>query len=95
MLEVAKPSVESKLFVLEGVLEVSEKLSSKQPTRNTNRQKEPVSKAHPAFSIETQPTASNHAVQMRMGVKSLSPGVENGQTTELRAQVFWVSAERQ
>lgn len=93
MLEVAKSTVELKLFVLEGVVQVSEKLSSKQPTENADREKEPVSTAHPALAIEAETAASNHAMQMRMGVKGLSPGVENGEAAELRAQELGVSAE--
>jgi hypothetical protein len=95
MLEILEPSVECEVVVVESALEMGEELSLKQPTENVDGKEEAVATTHPAFAVETQAAAGNDAVEMRMRVKSLSPGMEQGEAAELRPQVFRVSAQRQ
>ena len=95
MLEVAKSSVKLELVVLEGVLELSDELSSEQSAQDANGQKEAISTAHPAFAVEAQAATGDDAVQMGMEMKVLSPGVQQRQTAELCTEVLRVSAERQ
>jgi hypothetical protein len=75
MLELSESSMETKLASFEGTMEVGEKLRSEQPAENTVGKKEAVSTAQPALPIEPESTAGDHTMEMRVGVKSLSPGM--------------------
>jgi hypothetical protein len=95
MLEVAKSSVKLELMALECALQLGKKLAAEQSAQDANRQKEPVPTTHPAFAVEAQTATGDHAMQVGMNVKVLSPGVQERHTAELCAQVLRVSAERQ
>jgi len=66
MLEVVKPSVEAKLAVLPGSLELGEELAPEKPAQYALGQKKPIAAAHPPFSIRAQTSTWNHT--MKMGV---------------------------
>lgn len=95
MFEFAKVAVETKLLVLPGSLKSGEKLSPEEPAQESNGQKEPLSAVHPALFIKAQASAGNDAMEMRMVMEGLSPGVQNGETGDLRPEMFRVSAEGQ
>ena len=44
--------------------------------------------------IQTQSAAGDHAMDMRMVGQRLSPRMKNGEKSDFRAEVFWVSGYR-
>jgi hypothetical protein len=66
MLEVAKSSVEAKLAVFPGSLELGEELAPQEPAQYALGQKKPVAAAHPSLLIRAQTSTWNHT--MKMGV---------------------------
>jgi hypothetical protein len=95
MFEFAEVAVETKSLALPGSLQSGQKLSAEEPAQESNGKKESVSTAHPALFIQAQSSARNDTVEMRVVMKVLTPGVENGETGDLRPEMLRVSAESQ
>jgi hypothetical protein len=95
MLELEKVAEEAKSLLLPSSLKTGEKLTAEQPTQESNGKKESVSATDPALFIQAQSSAGNDAMEMRVVMEVLAPGVQNGETADLRAEMFWASAEGQ
>ena len=80
---------------LEGMLELSDELSPKQPAQDVDVHEEPFSTTDPALPVEAQAAARDDAVQMGMELKILSPGMQQREAAELGAEMLGVSSERQ
>jgi hypothetical protein len=95
MVKVAKLTVKRELMMIESVLKVGKKLAPEHSAQDANGQKEPIRRRHPVLPVGAEASARDHAVQVRMSVKVLPPGVEHRQTADLGAEVFRVSGDPQ
>jgi hypothetical protein len=93
MFEFVKVAVETKLMLVVGALKSGKKLSAEEPAQESNGKKESGATAHPALFIQAQSSAGNDAMEMRVMMEILPPGVQNGETGDLRPEMFWISAE--
>ena len=88
-------SVKSEFPLPEGPLEAGHKLAPKHAAENLPRQKERIVGLNPARVIGGQTTRRNHAVDMRMMLQVLSPGVEHAQEANLSAEVMGIGGDFQ
>jgi hypothetical protein len=78
---------------IESLTEVIEKQSTKQTRQHLDGQKEIWPAGNPSCAIWGNAAAWNHAMQMRMVKKSLAPGMEHCEESDLRAEVLGVSRD--
>jgi hypothetical protein len=95
MVELGELSVEFELVLLEGSNEQCEKLSPEHSAQEPHGQEKPVATVDPAFAVGTDAAARNDAVQVGVGEKVLSPGVQKSEASDLGAEMLRVSGERQ
>ena len=75
----------------EGLLDGGHELTSEDLAENCHREKEIVAPGtDPMCAIRRQAAGGNHAVDMRMMLQFLVPGVENAEKTDIRTQMFRV-----
>ena len=73
------------------LIEKVKELATKDAAQDLDVQKEVGASGDPAPTIGRQATAWYNAVQMRMVVELLSPGMQDGQEADLRTEVLRVS----
>jgi hypothetical protein len=95
MVELGELTVELELILLEGLNQHGEELSAEHSAQDSYGQEESVATTDPAFAIEAHSAAWDDAVQVGMGEKVLSPGVQERQAADLGAEMLWISGERQ
>src|SRR5579863_3942568 len=71
-------------------LQTSEELAAEHATKNLHRQEERIAGSYPVAMVRRQPARWNGAVNMGMKKQVLSPGMQNADYTDFRAQVFWI-----
>ena len=79
---------------VKGRLQLRQKQPPKESREHAHRQEETRAAGHPALAIGTQATAWDYAVQMRMVQQILAPGMQNGDETDLGAQVLGIGRNR-
>src|SRR5580658_5352454 len=65
--------------------------TAEQAAENLDRKKEAAASADPLVVIGGQAAAGNHAMQVRMKVKVLSPGMKHREEACLHTETFWVA----
>jgi hypothetical protein len=95
MLELGEMAVELELLLLVGEKQHREKLSAEQSAQQAYGEEKSVATTHPAFTIGTDPAGRDDAVQVRMGEKVLSPGVQDGKAADPGAEMLWISGDGQ
>ena len=70
-----------------------QKHTPKKAAEDLDRQQEAAAALDPAVVIHRQAAAGNHAVQVRVEVKILPPGVEHGEEAELHTQTRGVAGD--
>ena len=80
---------------MESALQAFGKLSAKHLAKHLDRQKESVARVNPVLVIGRKTTGRDHAMDMRMNLQILSPGVQDAEKSDLRAQVLWISCDLQ
>jgi len=78
---------------VEGLPEIIEKQSTKQTRQHENGQKELTPAENPSCAIRRNAPTRNHAMQMRMVKKSLTPSMKHREESDLRAQMLGVSCD--
>jgi hypothetical protein len=81
------------LASLKGQLESGEELAAKHLPEHGNGEKEAWVRANPAGVIEREPTRGNNAVDMRMNLKLLVPGVEHTEKADLSSEMCGVASD--
>src|ERR1700733_12101521 len=76
--------------VLEGMLETVDELAAKYAAQHFYRQEEGIARMHPALVIGRETAGGDHAMDMRVMLEGLSPGVEHTQETDLGAEMLGI-----
>lgn len=88
-------SREGELFFPEGTLQAGDELPAKHSAQHFNREEKCVARVNPVLAVDRETTDRDHAVDMRMMLKILAPGVEHTQEANLRAEMLCVSRDRE
>src|SRR5437879_9748785 len=81
--EECEVSVETELAVAEGMLESVDKLSAKDLTQHLAGKEEPLGCRNPVREIERQAAGGHDAMDMRVNVEFLTPGVQDAKKGSL------------
>ena len=95
MVELGELTVELELILLEGLNQHGEELSAEHSAQDAYGQEESIATTDPAFAIEAHSAAWDDAVQVGMGEKVLSPGVQEREAADFGAEMLRISGERQ
>jgi hypothetical protein len=80
--------MEGEYMRAEQAFESTNELAAEHLAEDTNREKERRGCPNPTGMIEREPANWDHAMQVRMVLKSLSPRMQHGEDADLRAEVF-------
>src|ERR1019366_6359730 len=80
------------LVMMKGTAQSGDELTAEDPTEDPHRQEEMRPCSDPASVVECQTTARHHTVNMRMSIKLLSPGVEDGEEADLGAEMLGIAS---
>src|SRR5262249_18009322 len=86
-IEEAKSTGDERLF------EMVQEQTTEQARQHAHRQKERGTARHPAHAARRDPAARNQTVQMRMMHQVLTPGVQHGEETNLRAEMVRIGGD--
>src|SRR5262249_1107801 len=78
---------ESQFAGVEGVLQLAQEQPAEQPPQHAHRQEETGATSDPAGTVKRGPAAGNDAMDVRMMLQGLAPGVENHGHAELGAKM--------
>src|SRR5450759_1221144 len=84
-------SMEGKFTVLEGALEGRNKLAAKDATEHLDGKKEGVASCNPVRVIGGESAGGNHAMDMRVKLEFLTPGVQHAEEADFGAEVFRIA----
>src|SRR5215472_14172133 len=73
--------------LLEGVLQLLQEQPAEQPPQHAHRQEETGATSDPVGTVKRGPAAGNDAMDVRMMLQGLAPGVENHGHAELGAKM--------
>ena len=90
VVEIGELTTELELSIVEGSDEVVEELPSEHPCEHENRQEESGPTRDPTRAVGRQSSGRDEAVDVRMMLEGLSPGVQDGEETDRSAEVFRV-----
>jgi hypothetical protein len=79
----------------EGALQAGDKLATKDTAQHLHRQKERVARADPALVVKGQTTRRDYAMDMRVVLEVLAPGVEHTEEANLRSEMLRVGSHLQ
>ena len=65
--------------------------TAEKAAEDLDREKEAAAAANPLVVIGGETAAGNDAMQVRMKVKGLTPGMKHGEKAGLHAETFWVA----
>ena len=85
---------EAEVTGLERSPELLQEEPSEQPRQHPHRQEEAGSAANPARAVQGQPAAGDEAVNMRMVLQVLGPGMEHADETDLGAEMARIGGDR-
>ena len=85
--------MERKPSSVEGTAKQSQELAPKHAAEHAHRQEESWPAGDPTRAIRSQPTSRHDAMHMRMVLKVLAPGVEDGQEADLGPEVLGIGGD--
>ena len=80
---------------MKGGLESGDKLAAEDTTEHFDRKEEGSARGDPAGVIRSEAASSNYAVNMRMMLQSLIPGMEHAEEADLGSKVPWIAGDLQ
>src|SRR5258708_28991198 len=86
---------EQQFSVTESALQTSDKLAAKYAAQYLHRQEESVTWVNPALVIGREATRWNHAMDMRMNLEILPPGMQDAEESDLGAEVLGIGGDLQ
>src|SRR5258708_4002399 len=86
---------EQQFSVTESALQTSDKLAAKYAAQYLHRQEESVTWVNPALVIGGEAARWNHAMDMRMNLEILPPGMQDAEESDLGAEVFGIGGDLQ
>src|SRR5262249_34416168 len=81
--------------VTERMFEPGDELATEDAAEYFHRQEEGIARGNPSLVVSGKGAGWNHAVNMRVMLKILSPGVENTQEADVGAKMLWVGSNLQ
>jgi len=90
LIEFGQLAVKSELGLLKSVLQGSEKQPAKEARKDFDRQEKLLPACDPACAVRRKAAAWHDAVQMGMMCEGLSPGVKDGDHSDLCAEMAWI-----
>ena len=87
-LERLQPPGERQLAATMGLFEKRQKLSAEHSAEQFDRHEEAARTTDPPRAVQRDPAAGDDAMQMRMQIEFLSPGVQDGEEADLGFQIF-------
>src|SRR6266403_2360322 len=93
--EEGEVSVETELTVTESLLESVDKLSAKDFTQHFAGKKEPLGCGNPVSVIERQSTGGNDAMDMRVHVEFLTPGMQYAEEADFCTEMLRIASDFQ
>src|ERR1700680_575065 len=88
-------AMEAQLGVIKRAAQVLRKLGAEEPTEHLHGQEKLPATSNPAGTVGSDAAAGNDAVEMRMVMQILSPGVKHRHEADPRAQMFGVGGDLQ
>ena len=92
--EVGEIAEKTQLVGREGGAQLIKEQVREQPREDAHRQEEPRATSEPARSVERRTAAGYHAMNMRMMVQVLPPGVEHCDEAGLGAKMLRIGGDR-
>ena len=83
----AEAAGKHQLALMKGVLQAVDELATKDAAEYDHGQEERVTRVDPALVIERQAARGDHAMNVRMMLEGLAPGVKHAEETDLRAEM--------
>src|ERR1700730_10152150 len=93
--EVSDASRGGEFSVTKSALQAGDELAANHSAQHFHRGEKSVPEANPVFAVKREPTAWDHAVDMRMMQKVLAPGMQHTQEADLGAEMFCVRRDLQ
>jgi len=81
--------------VLEFAFKASDKLAAKEAAEHLDGKKEPVTRSNPVRVIERQAAGGNHAMDMRVKVEFLTPGMQHAEEADFCAEMSRIACDFQ
>ena len=78
---------------VEGVLQLPQEQSAEQPRQHAHRQEEAGAASDPARAVERGAAAGHHAMDVRMMLQGLAPGVEHRGHADLGAEMLGIGGD--
>ena len=88
-------SVELECAGLKGGLQPGDKLAAEDTAEHFDGKKEGAARGDPAGVVRSETAGGQHAVDMRMMLQSLVPGMEHAEEADLGSQVAWIAGDLQ
>ena len=85
--------MESEVACFICLLQRVHKLASEDFLQHADGQKESRLRRKPSFAVRSQTSGRNYAVDMRMMLQLLIPGVKNTEEPDIGAEVLWVAGD--
>ena len=85
-------AVETELAIREGALQGFDKLAPKDATEHLDRKKESIARANPAGVVGREPAGGNDAMDVRMMLQLLIPGMEHTEKADLCPEMFGIAS---
>jgi hypothetical protein len=86
-------SVEVQLTLFESAFKCSNELAAEHPAEHFDGKKECLAGFDPVGVIERQPASGNDAMDMRVELELLIPGVQHTEEANFRAEVSWIAGD--
>jgi hypothetical protein len=87
--------MEAKLRLMKNSLQQAGELGAEEPTQHFHREKELPAAPNPTRIVVRDSAPRDNAMEVRMMVKVLSPGMQHGQKADAGAQMFWIGGNLQ
>src|SRR6266498_2466902 len=88
-------SVELECAGLKGGLESGDKLAAEESAEHFDGKEERSARADPAGVVRSKTAGSQYAMDMRMMLQPLVPGMEHAEEADLGSQVAWIAGDLQ
>ena len=80
---------------VKGGLESGDELAAEDTAEHLDGKKEGAARGDPAGVVRSETAGGKHAVDMRMMLQTLIPGMEHAEEADLRAQMPWIAGDLQ
>jgi len=86
---------EEEITVPEGALQTANEFTAKNAAKDLHRKEERVLRANPCLMVRRQTTGWDHAVNVRVDLEVLPPGVKHAEEADICAEMSWIGSNLQ